>query len=76
MLGRFPLWCLYSILTCWCDDGGTVELVDVAGHDHLVSFDYVTYHLERLQNFQHIPIGRQEIEFNRTLRHVRTVSRA
>ena len=73
---RFPLWCVYSCATCCCDDGEAININYESMRERIVSYDYVPYHLERLQNFEFVPVGREEIEFNRTLQHVRNISRA
>ena len=73
IISRFPIFLLYSILTCCCDKG--VDIDDEAEfEDRILSFDFVAYELGRLNNFENHPVGRNEFEYNRRLSFVRAQS--
>lgn len=70
ILSRFPIFLLYSILTCCCDKGQEIP-DDTEFEDRVLSFDFVEYELGRLNNFENHPVGRNEFEYNRRLSFVR-----
>ena len=73
IVSRFPIFLLYTILTCCCDKGAEFD-DNEEFQDRILSFDFVAYELGRLNNFQNHPIGRNEFEYNRRLSFVRAQS--
>lgn len=73
IVARFPIFLIYSILTCCCDKGQEFN-DDEKFEDRILSFDFVPFELGRLNNFENHPVGRNEFEYNRRLSVVRAQS--
>ena len=50
IIARFPIFLLYSLLTCCCDKGADID-DNEQFQDRILSFDFVPYELGRLNNF-------------------------
>ena len=50
IIARIPIFILYSILTCCCDKGHDYS-EDELFRDRVISFDFISYELGRLNNF-------------------------
>ena len=74
LIARFPIFLLFEFLTCCCDKGEDIDLDLDELKDRVISYDFVEYELGVLHNFQHHPVGRGELEFNRNLNFVRAQS--
>ena len=70
IVARIPIFILYSLLTCCCDKGRDYP-GDELFKDRIISFDYIEYEEGRLNNFVNHPVGRNELEYHRSLRFVR-----
>ena len=73
-IARLPVFCLFEFMTCCCDKGEDIDMDIADMKDRVIAYDFVEYELGRLHNFQHHPVGRQELEFNRNLEFVRAQS--
>ena len=70
IVARIPIFIIYSLLTCCCDKGRDYP-GDELFKDRIISFDYIEYEEGRLNNFVNHPVGRNELEYHRSLRFVR-----
>ena len=70
IIARVPIFILYSLLTCCCDKGRDYP-GDELFKDRVISFDFIDFELGRLNNFANHPVGRNELEYNRSLNFAR-----
>jgi len=72
VVARLPIFLIYSLLTCCCSKNEEIdETVEAQMITRVIHYDYIEYELGHLHNFQHHPVGRQEMEFNRNLEFTR-----
>lgn len=70
MLARIPMFILWTLLTCCCDQGREYS-ENEKFEDRIISYNFVQYELGELNNFEGHVGGREELEFHRNLSIVR-----
>lgn len=83
IVARIPIFFLFSILTCCCDKGQEWTVDEDGNHvddpkfkDRIISYDYIQWQENALNNFVNHQVGFAEFEYNRNLASMRVQARA